>query len=59
MIFSYVITVIFSTNVASESFTIDFSPVKDIVVTNDRWGSGTPCHHGGYYTCHDRYNPGK
>ncbi|KAI0209806.1 Alpha-L-fucosidase [Lamellibrachia satsuma] len=34
------------------------SPVKDIVVTNDRWGSGTPCHHGGYYTCHDKYNPG-
>ncbi|XP_014681614.1 PREDICTED: alpha-L-fucosidase-like [Priapulus caudatus] len=34
------------------------SPVKDIVVTNDRWGTGAPCKHGGYYTCHDRYNPG-
>ena len=34
------------------------SPVKDTVVTNDRWGSGMACHHGGYYTCHDRYNPG-
>jgi len=34
------------------------SPVKDTVVTNDRWGTGTMCHHGGYYTCHDRYNPG-
>jgi len=35
------------------------SPVKDTVVTNDRWGYGTACKHGGYYTCQDRYNPGK
>jgi len=34
------------------------SPVRDTVVTNDRWGSGTSCQHGGYYTCHDGYNPG-
>jgi len=34
------------------------SPVKDTVVTNDRWGSGIACHHGGYFTCNDRYNPG-
>ncbi|XP_041348085.1 alpha-L-fucosidase-like [Gigantopelta aegis] len=34
------------------------SPVKDTVVTNDRWGIGTACHHGGFYTCSDRYNPG-
>jgi alpha-L-fucosidase len=34
------------------------SPVKDTVIVNDRWGSGAACHHGGYYTCHDRYNPG-
>jgi len=34
------------------------SPVRDTVVTNDRWGSGDPCKHGGYYTCDDRYNPG-
>ncbi|XP_022080385.1 alpha-L-fucosidase-like isoform X2 [Acanthaster planci] len=34
------------------------SPVKDTIVTNDRWGSGTLCQHGGYYTCSDRYNPG-
>ncbi|XP_067138020.1 alpha-L-fucosidase-like [Centruroides vittatus] len=33
------------------------SPVKDIVVVNDRWGRGIICHHGGYYTCKDRYNP--
>merc|ERR1719481_96164 len=34
------------------------SPVKDTVVTNDRWGSGVLCHHGDFYTCSDRYNPG-
>ncbi|KAF2355646.1 Glycoside hydrolase family 29 [Trinorchestia longiramus] len=34
------------------------SPVKDTVVVNDRWGSEIPCHHGSYYTCSDRYNPG-
>jgi len=34
------------------------SPVKDTVVTNDRWGANIPCHHGGYYTCSDRFNPG-
>ncbi|KAK4877388.1 hypothetical protein RN001_009894 [Aquatica leii] len=35
------------------------SPVKDTVVTNDRWGCGAViCQHGGFYTCVDRYNPG-
>lgn len=34
------------------------SPVKETVITNDRWGSGDLCHHGGYFTCSDRYNPG-
>lgn len=34
------------------------SPVKDEVVVNDRWGIGTNCHHGGFYSCQDRYNPG-
>lgn len=34
------------------------SPVKDTVVTNDRWGYGSICKHGGYYTCSDRYQPG-
>ncbi|NP_001083206.1 alpha-L-fucosidase 2 L homeolog precursor [Xenopus laevis] len=34
------------------------SPVRDTVVTNDRWGNGCICKHGGYYTCSDRYNPG-
>jgi len=34
------------------------SPVADTVCTNDRWGKGTACTHGGYWTCDDRYNPG-
>lgn len=34
------------------------SPVKDTIVVNDRWGMLTPCLHGGYLTCNDRYNPG-
>ncbi|XP_025073306.1 putative alpha-L-fucosidase [Pogonomyrmex barbatus] len=34
------------------------SPVKDTVVVNDRWGSNMPCHHGGFFTCSDRFNPG-
>ncbi|MEQ2230063.1 Plasma alpha-L-fucosidase [Ilyodon furcidens] len=34
------------------------SPVRDTVVTNDRWGYGSIGKHGGYYTCSDRYEPG-
>lgn len=34
------------------------SPVRETVVTNDRWGAGCICKHGGYYTCTDRYQPG-
>ena len=26
---------------------------------NDRWGNNVGCKHGGFYTCGDRYNPGK
>ena len=38
---------------------IFYSPVKDTVVTNDRWCSnGCSCHHGDVYMCNDRYNPG-
>jgi len=36
-----------------------YSPVKDTVVTNDRWGRGISCNHGGYLTCSDRYSPGQ
>lgn len=35
------------------------SPVRNTVVTNDRWGIGTSCRHGDFLTCKDRYNPGK
>ncbi|KAE8282188.1 Tissue alpha-L-fucosidase [Larimichthys crocea] len=35
------------------------SPVKDTIVTNDRWGDGCYCKHGGYYNCKDRYSPGE
>ncbi|CAG9767551.1 unnamed protein product [Ceutorhynchus assimilis] len=34
------------------------SPVKDTVLTNDRWGNNTNCLHGDIHTCIDRYNPG-
>ncbi|KAH8259335.1 hypothetical protein KR026_002759 [Drosophila bipectinata] len=34
------------------------SPVRDTVVTNDRWGFGTACLHGDFYNCQDRFNPG-
>ncbi|XP_039251545.2 alpha-L-fucosidase-like [Styela clava] len=35
------------------------SPVKDSVVVNDRWSSVASCKHGDFWTCQDRYNPGK
>ncbi|CAL8070941.1 unnamed protein product, partial [Orchesella dallaii] len=34
------------------------SPVKDVIVTNDRWGSQTQGKHGGFYNFADKYNPG-
>jgi len=34
------------------------SPVKDTVVVNDRWGAGDRCHHGDFYTCTDKFDPG-
>lgn len=33
------------------------SPVKDVIVVNDRWGNGTYCKHGGYYNCKDKFTP--
>ncbi|XP_058475624.1 tissue alpha-L-fucosidase-like [Solea solea] len=33
------------------------SPIKDEVITNDRWGKSCHCKHGGYYNCADRYSP--
>lgn len=35
------------------------SPVRDEVITNDRWGQDANCVHGDVKTCKDRYNPGK
>lgn len=35
------------------------SPVKDVVVVNDRWGNDVTCLHGDYRNCEDRFNPGK
>lgn len=32
--------------------------MRDTIITNDRWGFGTACHHGDFYNCQDRYNPG-
>lgn len=32
---------------------------QDTVVTNDRWGAGCACKHGGYYNCEDKYTPGQ
>jgi alpha-L-fucosidase len=33
------------------------SPVKNTVVTNDRWGGPSGCKHGSFLSCSDRYNP--
>jgi len=38
---------------------IYYSPVKDTVAVNDRWGSNIRCKHGGFLNCNDKYNPGK
>jgi alpha-L-fucosidase len=35
-----------------------YSPVKDTVLVNDRWGVNCRCRHGGSYTCVDRFDPG-
>lgn len=34
------------------------SPVKDTVVVNDRWGKNIRCHHGSFFNCDDKFNPG-
>lgn len=36
-----------------------FSFPQDVIVTNDRWGAGCSCKHGGYYNCDDKYTPGQ
>lgn len=39
-------------------FHMHYSPVKDVVVVNDRWGAGIPGKHGGFFTYADRFDPG-
>lgn len=34
------------------------SPVKNEIVVNDRWGVGSRCQHGDFYSCGNIYNPG-
>lgn len=36
-----------------------FSPIRDKVVVNDRWGINSTGHHGGFFTYADRFDPGK
>jgi len=33
------------------------SPMKETVVVNDRWGNGTNCLRGDFWTCSDRFLP--
>ena len=35
-----------------------YSPVRDNIMVNDRWGSETYCKHGDVKDCTDKYNPG-
>lgn len=35
-----------------------FSPVKNTVVVNDRWGKGVSGKHGGFLTYSDHFDPG-
>lgn len=53
------ITIKINRQVQSVNCSLFKSPVKDTVVTNDRWGQGVMCNHGGFMTCSDRFNPGK
>ncbi|VDI06081.1 Hypothetical predicted protein [Mytilus galloprovincialis] len=39
-------------------YLFSYSPTKDTVVTNDRFGHDCKCKHGSYKTCRDRFNPG-
>ena len=52
-------TLRFYFSLSSASKLLSFRPVKDTVVTNDRWGDDAVCAHGGFWTCDDRYTPSK
>ena len=34
-----------------------YSPVRDNVLVNDRWGAGTACKHGDVRNCQDKFDP--
>ena len=38
---------------------VSYSPVKDTVIVNDRWGNDSRYHHGGVMTDPDHFNPSK
>ena len=40
-----------------KSFIATYSPVKDSIVVNDRWGTDANCKHGDVKLCKDRYIP--
>lgn len=35
-----------------------YSPVRDNILVNDRWGAGTACKHGDVRNCQDKFSPG-
>lgn len=43
---------------AQWSVWLSCSPVKDTVVTNDRWGKDAICKHGSFWNCQDKFKPG-
>jgi len=36
-----------------------YSPVRETVIVNDRWGNDSRYHHGGVMTDPDHFNPSK
>lgn len=50
---------IYDLSLIVKNLCVIFSPVKDTVVVNDRWGYDSRCKHGGFLSCDDRFNPGK
>ena len=35
-----------------------YSPVRDNILVNDRWGNETRCKHGDIKDCADKFDPG-
>ena len=38
---------------------VSYSPVRETVIVNDRWGNDSRYHHGGVMTDPDHFNPSK